>query len=169
MSESNLPPEQWRPLFDGASIEFGYRPLATRAGLTHTRVHRLLRGGGTTDEAIQLVADAFGVKSSKVRELRGEPAVEVEPFTLPDDAGRLTHDERNVVRAVVRALLDARDRHAAQPTTPADPPAEAPRTPCTDDESEKTEPSAIDQIAQAGPEIYRRAKGARPKEGVDKS
>lgn len=138
-----------RPLFDGAGIEFGYRPLATRAGLTHTRVHRLLRGGGTTDEAIQLVADAFGVKSSKVRELRGEPAVEVEPFTLPDDAGRLTHDERNVVRAVVRALLDARDRHAAQPTTPADPPAEAPRTPGT--KVEKTR--AGDRPADPGGEL----------------
>jgi hypothetical protein len=118
VSESNLPPEQWRPLFERAGIEFGYRPLAARAGLTHTRVHRLIRGGGTTDEAIQQVADALGVKASKVRELRNEPAVEVEPFTLPDDAGRLTHNERDVIRSMVRALLDARDSaHADQSTT----------------------------------------------------
>ena len=121
MSEPNLPPEQWRPLFDRAGIEFGYRPLAARAGMTHTRVHRLIRGGGTTDAAIQQVADALGVKASVIRELRGEPAVEREPFTLPDDAGRLTHDERNVIRSMVRALLDARDRHVTQPSdTPAE-------------------------------------------------
>lgn len=106
---SNLPPEQWRPYFDRAGIEFGYRPRATRAGLTHTRVHRLVRGGGTTDEAIDQVAAALRVAPSKVRELRGEPAAEVEPFILPDEAGRLTHDERKVVRAMIRALLDARD------------------------------------------------------------
>lgn len=122
VSESNLPPERWRPLFDKAGIEFGYRPLATRAGLTHTRVHRLIRGGGTTDDAIRQVAKALGVKESKVRELRGESAVEIEPFTLPDDAGRLTHNERDVIRSMVRALLDARDSaNADTATTPSTP------------------------------------------------
>jgi len=87
--------------------------------LTHTRVHRLIRGGGTTDEAIRKVADALGVKASKVRELRGEPAVDIEPFTLPDDAGRLTDDERNVIRAMVRALLNARDTAHAVPDSPS--------------------------------------------------
>lgn len=121
MSESNLPPERWRPLFDKAGIEFGYRPLATRAGLTHTRVHRLIRGGGTTDDAIQRVAGALGVKASKVRELRGEPAVEREPFILPDDAGRLSSRERDVIRAMVRALLDAREFGNAVRTDSATP------------------------------------------------
>lgn len=121
MSESNLPPEQWRPLFDRAGIEFGYRPLAARAGLTHTRVHRLIRGGGTTDEAIQMVAAALGVKASKVRELRDEPAVEIEPFILPDDAGRLNDKERDAIRAVIRALLDAKDeRDADEPIADTD-------------------------------------------------
>lgn len=109
VSESNLPPESWRPLFDRAGIEFGYRPLAKRAGLTHTRVHRLVRGGGTTTDAIDKVAEALRVKASKVRELRGEVAVEIEPFTLPDEAGRLTDTERSVIRQMVRALLDARE------------------------------------------------------------
>lgn len=144
VSESNLPPEQWRPLFDKAGIEFGYRPLAARAGLTHTRVHRLIRGGGTTPEAIKQVADALGVAPSKVRALRDEPA-DVEPFTLPDDAGRLTHDERNVVRAVVRALLDARDRHADQPT-PAAPPAATTRTPGAEDEKNRAADGRQDNV-----------------------
>ncbi|OCH80351.1 hypothetical protein A9310_21665 [Gordonia sp. UCD-TK1] len=103
--------------------------------MTHTRVHRLIRGGGTTDAAIQQVADALGVKASVIRELRGEPAVEREPFTLPDDAGRLTHDERNVIRAMVRALLDARDRHVTQPS---DTPAEEQGTPGAPHTDEKT-------------------------------
>lgn len=113
MNDSNLPPEQWRTLFDAAGVEFGYRPLATRIGMNHTRVRRLLRGGGTTAEAIQLVADALHVPPSKVRELRGEPASEFEPFILPDDAGRLNDRERDAVRAIVRVLLDARDAHHA--------------------------------------------------------
>ena len=165
MSEPNLPPERWRPLFDRAGIEFGYRPLAARAGMTHTRVHRLIRGGGTTDAAIQQVADALGVKASVVRELRGEPAVEREPFTLPDDAGRLTHDERTVIRAMVRALLDARDRHVTQPS---DTPAEeqgASSSPHTD---EKTQPGFIttfiprDQVPK--PERPEDAKAARKRD-----
>lgn len=108
MSDSNLPPEQWRSLFDAAGIEFGYRPLANRIGMNHTRVRRLLRGGGTTAEAVQLVADALHVPTTTIRELRGEPAVQYEPFTLPDDAGRLNDKERDAVRAIVRVLLDAR-------------------------------------------------------------
>lgn len=125
MSESNLPPERWRSLFDKAGIEFGYRPLATRAGLTPTRVHRLIRGGGTTPEAVKQVADALGVDASEIRALRDEPE-DVDPFILPVDAGRLTHNERDVVRAVVRALLDARDRdNAVEATTQSDAPGEA--------------------------------------------
>lgn len=125
MSESNLPPERWRSLFDKAGIEFGYRPLATRAGLTPTRVHRLIRGGGTTPEAVKQVADALGVDASEIRALRDEPE-DVDPFILPVDAGRLTHNERDVVRAVVRALLDARDRdNAVEATTQQDAPGEA--------------------------------------------
>lgn len=147
VSDSNLPPEAWRTLFDKAGIEFGYRPLAARAGLTHTRVRRLILGGGATDEAIQQVADTLGVKGSVIRELRGEPAIEVEPFTLPDDAGRLTHDERNVVRAVVRALLDARDRHATASPTASSPPAEESGTQGSEGEDQKTELSDEDQAA----------------------
>lgn len=136
VSESNLPPERWRPLFDAIDVEFGYRPLANKIGMDHTRLRRCLLGGGTSAETVQKVADAFGVDPGRVRELRGEgrDAV-VEPFTLPDDAGRLTHDERNVIRSMVRALLDARDRHATQPS---DTPAEEQGTPGEAPEGEKS-------------------------------
>lgn len=136
MSESNLPPERWRALFDKAGIEFGYRPLATRAGLTHTRVHRLVRGGGTTDDAIRKVAKALNVNESKVRALRGEPPVEIEPFTLPDDAGRLNDNERNVIRSMVRALLDARGTHAVSTDTTETPESDAQKTGDQDEEGD---------------------------------
>lgn len=136
MSDPNLPAEQWRALFDAEGIEFGYRPLATRAGMNHTRVRRVLRGEGTTEDAIRQVATALGTSPARVHELRGEPAVEHQPFTLPDDAGKLNDREREVIRAMVRVLLDARDRHADQPADTA-PPAQqgAPRP---EDQVEKT-------------------------------
>lgn len=102
------PPEQWRPLFNKIGVEFGYRPLATRIDMDHTRLRRLLLGGGTSAEAIQSVADAFGVGPERIRELRSEQVTAYEPFSLPDDAGRLTHSERDVIRSMIRALLDAR-------------------------------------------------------------
>lgn len=146
VSESNLPPERWRPLFDRVGIEFGYRPLAARAGMNHTRVYRLLRGGGTTDQAIQMVADALGVSAAKVRELRDEPAVEPDPFTLPDDAGRLTESERDVVRRVVRALLDAKDsRHAEQPATDTADPTPAARAQGTEVQKNDVKPTDLSE------------------------
>lgn len=61
MSEQNLPPEQWRPLFDGIGVEFGYRPLANKIGMEYTKVRRLLLGGGTSVSTIREVAEAFGL------------------------------------------------------------------------------------------------------------
>lgn len=151
VSESNLPPESWRPLFDRAGIEFGYRPLATRSGMTHSRVHRLIKGGGTTNEAIKQIAEALGVQASKIRELRGEAAVEVEPFTLPDEAGRLTDGERAVIRSMVRALLNARDGHAERDA------AQEQGTQGEAGEDEKTPDNLVD--------LKERSQGRRPEWG----
>lgn len=126
MSESNLPPEHWRPLFDAIGVEFGYRPLANRIGMDHTRLRRLLLGGGTSAATVQKVASAFGVSPADVLELRGEGrGAAVEPFTLPDDAGRLNEKERDVVRAMVRVLLDSKDATDEQPVHSADDPSPA--------------------------------------------
>lgn len=122
VSDSNLPPEQWRPLFDAIGVDFSYRALGTYAGMTHTAIRRFMRGEGTTDGTARGIADAFRVPVAKVYELRGESIAIYEPFTLPDDAGRLNHNEREVIRAVVRALLDAREeRHDVEVAT--EPPA----------------------------------------------
>lgn len=121
MNEPAQPPEQWRPLFEKIGVEFGYRPLAARINMDHTRLRRLLLGGGTTSEAIQAVADAFGVSPEVIRQLRGEQQIAYEPFTLPDEAGRLNQNERRVIRAMIRALLDARgERHDMEAATEPD-------------------------------------------------
>lgn len=151
MIDSNLPPEQWRSLFDEADIEFGYRPLATKIGTTHTRVRRVLRGAGTSEAALRQVADALKVPVAKVRELRGEPAVEMEPFTLPDDAGRLTDNERDVIRAMVRALLDARDSYAVS-ADEAPPPGTPTQTGQAEEVPSSDDPEA-DPLAGLGREF----------------
>ena len=131
MGDPKLPPEQWRPLFDKIGVEFGYRPLATRINMDHTKVRRILRGDRTSHEAIKELADGLGIDPTEVYRLRGEEPVE--PFTLPDEAGRLTGSERRVIRAMVRALLDARDRdNAVEATQEQDAPGEA-------DPNEKTD------------------------------
>jgi len=108
VSDSNLPPEQWRPLFDKVGVEFGYRPLANKIGMEHTKLRRLLLGGGTSVSTICQVAAAFGVSPEKVRELRDEQGRPVKPFVLPDEAGLLDESERAVIRAMVRALVSAK-------------------------------------------------------------
>lgn len=124
VSDSNLPPEQWRSLFDAIGVDFGYRALATHTGMTHTAIWRFMRGEGTSDTTARGIADAFNVPVSKVYELRGETVSIHEPFTLPDDAGRLNHNEREVIRSIVRALLDARGEQVAVHTD-STPPARA--------------------------------------------
>lgn len=83
--------------------------------MDHTKVRRILRGDRTSHEAIKELADGLGIDPTEVYRLRGEEPVE--PFTLPDEAGRLTGSERRVIRAMVRALLDARDRDNAVEAT----------------------------------------------------
>lgn len=99
--------------------------------MDHTKVRRILRGDRTSHEAIKELADGLGIDPTEVYRLRGEEPVE--PFTLPDEAGRLTGSERRVIRAMVRALLDARDRdNAVEATQEQDAPGEA-------DPNEKTD------------------------------
>jgi len=145
------PPENWRPLFDKIGVEFGYRPLATRINMDHTRVRRLILGGGTSEAAIKAVADAFGVPTDHIHELRGEQATAFEPFILPEDAGRLTQGERRVIRSMVRALLDARDRYAVS-ADEAPPPGTPTQTGQAEEVPSSDDPEA-DPLAGLGREF----------------
>lgn len=144
VSDPTFPPEQWRPLFDKIGVEFGYRPLANRIGMEHTKLRRLLLGGGTSAATVRQVADAFGVSPEKVRELRAEPAsTAVEPFTLPDDAGKLNYSERRVILSMVRALLDARDRTDEHSPSQSDPPDTEQGAPGEAHQDQKTKPTDL--------------------------
>lgn len=153
MSDPQLPPEQWRPLFEKINVEFGYRPLGTYLDMDHTRLRRLLLGGGTSETAIRRVAEGFEVTPDVIRELRGDFASGIMPFTLPDDAGRLTESERDVVRSMVRALLNARDGKNEPTTAPGT--SEAPRAQGEADQDKK-----ITQLRPT-PQPHTQAKAAR--------
>lgn len=85
--------------------------LAARAGLAHETVRRILRGVGRPSETtIEKLAAAIGGSVPQMRLLAGRPAGELEPFVLPAEANRLGRREREVVRSMVQALLDASDR-----------------------------------------------------------
>lgn len=107
-------PEHWRPYFESRGIEFTFNALERKAeGVSlNTVIRALTSQGRTTDRVANAVSGALGITSDKFRELRGEPTGE--PFQLPARARLLTVTEREVVRSVVNAILDARENTATQ-------------------------------------------------------
>lgn len=104
MNDRGIPP-QWHPYFDAKQIE-GYRELGRKAQIDWTRARRVVIGGGTTDEAVKAVADALGIPSRQVWELRGQPVPT--PFVLPDEAGHLNRRERDAILAIVNSLIESK-------------------------------------------------------------
>lgn len=91
--------------------------LARQAGLVHETVRRIFNGDGRPSETtLAKIADAVGGSLAQMRLLNGRPAGEPEPFVLPPEANQLTQRERQVVLAMVRALLQASDRGAVTET-----------------------------------------------------
>lgn len=87
--------------------------LAASAGLAHETVRRIFAGVGQPSETtIEKLAAAIGGSIPQMRLLAGRPAGELEPFVLPPEANQLGAREREVVRSMVQALLDASDRRA---------------------------------------------------------
>jgi hypothetical protein len=85
--------------------------LAAKAGLAHETVRRIFAGVGHPSETtIEKLAAAIGGSIPQMRLLAGRPAGELEPFVLPPEANQLGAREREVVRSMVQALLDASDR-----------------------------------------------------------
>ena len=117
----SLPDEKWRPLFDRAGIEFGYRPLAARSGMNHTRVHRALRGGGTTTDAVETIAATLGTTADTIWRLRGDTdRIGQRPFEVPENAHLLTDSERRLVRDLINALVTAHNEPHPKTDGPAD-------------------------------------------------
>ena len=85
--------------------------LAAAAGLAHETVRRVFAGKGRPSETtIEKIAAAIGGSVPQMRLLAGRPPGELEPFVLPPEANRLGMREREVVRSMIQALLDAAER-----------------------------------------------------------
>ncbi|UQE74240.1 helix-turn-helix domain-containing protein [Gordonia sp. PP30] len=136
-------PEQWWPYFRKQGMDgLTFRELDRKVdGVSLTTIVRALTGvGQPTRRVIEKIAGALGMTPERFNRVRADVigARHREPFQLPQRADELEDHERELITGLVHALLDARDRHADQSPTPADPPAEATRTPGPPSEGKKT-------------------------------
>lgn len=82
------------------------RGLASRAGVAPDTARLLLSGArGQNEQTIGKVADAIGLPVTVLRRAAGHQEGRLAPFTLPPEADRLNQHQRDVVLAMVRALL----------------------------------------------------------------
>ncbi len=91
------------------------RGVADRSGglLTASTVHAIERGerGRVEDETLDGLAKGLDVGLDRLRRAAGvKPPDTSEPFVLPRRASRLSRKEREVVLAMVDALLEAKKR-----------------------------------------------------------
>lgn len=137
IEDPNEVPEVWRPHFAAQRIEFTFRDLDRNVpGVALNTIRRALLGIGTPSRRVaSAIAGALGISEEEFNATRAKVTGDTPtaPFTLPTSADLLNQRERDAVLSVVHALLDARDRHADQPT-PASPPATPPRAPRPKDE-----------------------------------
>lgn len=102
-------PDHWLPYFEKLGVEpnrRSFREVARRAGVDVGRIRRGMRGEGTSDRTIEILAEVFGISIAEVQQLRGEQPAE--PFELPFEARYLTRTQRDAVRAVVQGMLEGR-------------------------------------------------------------
>ena len=107
-------PDQWHPYFAKRNIDLTYRALRREIEKS-TDPHAMVPSVGTLVRALSgerrltprvaaAVADALGITTEKLLELRGEPVTV--PFQLPARASQLNRRQRDAVLAVVYAFLD---------------------------------------------------------------
>ena len=110
-------PEQWRPFFEKKAIDFTFRALERKTGVAANTIIRALNGEKkTTARVVTALCEALGISTETFYEMQGKPVVE--PFVLPARASQLTTREREVVRDVVHALLDAHEQASAKSDAP---------------------------------------------------
>lgn len=90
------------------------RGLAKRTGVPIATMHGILVSNATPQEqTLERIADGLPAPLQLLRRLADLPAGEREPFVLPPEANQLDQRQREVVLAMVRALLDASARATA--------------------------------------------------------
>ena len=87
--------------------------------VTYSTISKYLSGthGTPTHSVLAALADVFGLDVNTLREAAGMPGVG-EAFVLPDEAARLTPDQRSAILHVVRAMLGDEGQ---KPVFPAEP------------------------------------------------
>lgn len=104
MSKEELP-EPWRSALEPKGIS-SRRGLSTETGLGPNTAVRLVNGEGTSAATINTVADKlFNGDRNFVWGLYGATVRDHGRWDLPEEASLLTEDQREAVRAVVRAML----------------------------------------------------------------
>lgn len=91
------------------------RDLAVAVEVSPSSITRLIHGEQTSEETIGRVAQRLGISADRVRELRGKPRPN--PFTLDEEADRLSPTQRAAVRSVVRAMLEGSEEQSARGAT----------------------------------------------------
>ena len=109
---SDYIPDPWRSAAERRGISPTYRPLATRAKVSHETVRRLIQGRPTTEATVAKVAEALGVDVEKIHEWRGEAPPDYGNAFEPDpSASLLTTEERAVINSLIRLLTEHRREH----------------------------------------------------------
>lgn len=92
------------------------RALAARTGVSKDTVYRIMTRQVTPDElTLKKLAEGLPAPLQLLRRLAGRPPGERRPFVLPPEADQLTERQRDVVLAVVSALLEASTKDANAP------------------------------------------------------
>jgi transcriptional regulator with XRE-family HTH domain len=87
------------------------KKLGLRIGVSQGTAWRLISKRVVPKEGtLEKVAGAFDVPITGIRALAERPVGEPEPFELPPEADQLTEAERDVVCAVVQAILLAHEK-----------------------------------------------------------
>lgn len=96
------------------------RGLAARTEVPLATMHSILSTGVVPQEqTLERIAAGLPAPLQVLRRLAGVPAGERAPFVLPPEANQLDDRQREVVLAMVRALLDASSRASTSNPAPA--------------------------------------------------
>lgn len=132
------------------------RKIADEAGVSRGTIDNYRNGNHPavpSDEVLTAFHKLLKIPLGDLREAAGLPVGEDLPYVPPSEANMLNDRQRRALDELIRSFVDTRGvRHAAQPTTPADPPAEAPRTPGTQNQKTRAgdKPATLNPENQAG-------------------
>ncbi|WP_422389912.1 helix-turn-helix domain-containing protein [Arthrobacter sp. N1] len=100
-------PQEWVELMSRRGIG-SLRQLAAASNISHTAIARIVHGEGTAkDESLQQLAAALQVPPATVYAIVGaRVSGDLDPYTPPAEAARLSPRERKAVDELIRLLVD---------------------------------------------------------------